>query len=132
MAIEINPETVCFLIDRAHEFQTAEGGPDMVDTGLDVADEDFAASPLETAEESNPVYSEMVSTIGDLEPDQQVCLVALMWLGRGDYSLDEWGVALEAAGQAFNNRTADYLISTPLLGDYLQEGLSLHGYTCED
>jgi len=34
-------------------------------------------------------YEELKTTIEDLEPDQQVCLVALMWLGRGDFTLED-------------------------------------------
>ena len=29
-------------------------------------------------------------------------------------------------------RTADYLLGTPLLGDFLEEGLSLLGRACEE
>ena len=76
-------------------------------------------------------YSELVSTINDLEPDQQISLVALMWLGRGDYTFDEWNEALAQAADVHNERTADYLIATPLLSDYLEEGLSIHGYSDE-
>ena len=46
-----------------------------------------------------------------------------MWLGRGDYTLDEWDKALTDAGDSWNPRTAEYLIGTPLLADYLTEGL---------
>ncbi len=47
-----------------------------------------------------------------------------MWLGRGDYSLEEWQSALERAGESWNERSAEYLIRTPLLADYLSEGLA--------
>lgn len=77
-------------------------------------------------------YQELRLTINDLEPDQQVCLVALMWLGRGDFILEEWSDALEQARAAFTARTAEYLISTPLVADYLEEGLHAHGYSCTD
>jgi hypothetical protein len=61
-----------------------------------------------------------------------VNLVALAWLGRGDYTADEWDAALEAARDAHNARTAEYLLGIPLLGDFLEEGLSLMGESCED
>ncbi len=50
-------------------------------------------------------------------------LVALMWMGRGDYSIDEWEDAIEQAKDQWTDHTAEYLISTPLLSDYLAEGL---------
>lgn len=60
-----------------------------------------------------------------------MCLVALMWLGRGDFTLEDWEDAIATALAAYNARSADYLIATPLVADYLQEGLSLHGYECD-
>ena len=50
-------------------------------------------------------------------------LVALMWVGRGDYSLEEWEEALQFAEETWTENTAEYLIGTPLLADYLAEGL---------
>jgi hypothetical protein len=50
-------------------------------------------------------------------------LVALMWVGRGDYSLEEWDEALKFAEETWTERTAEYLVGTPLLADFLAEGL---------
>ena len=74
----------------------------------------------------------MKSTIEDLEPDQQVQLVALMWLGRGTFSTEEWEDALQEAGDSWNENTANYLIGTPLLANYLEEGLVQLGYSSTD
>ena len=76
-----------------------------------------------------PVFQELKTMIDDLEPDQQVSLVALMWVGRGDYAAAEWNSAIEQAKDSWNQRTADYLIGTPLVADYLGEGLDQLGYT---
>ncbi|HEY7672753.1 MAG TPA: DUF3775 domain-containing protein [Gammaproteobacteria bacterium] len=108
--LNLNPETVRFIIDKAHEFQML---------GDDAADDSI--------EGSDPAYAELKATIDDLEPDQQVSLVSLMWLGRGDYAPDEWERALTDARASWNKRTAEYLIGTPLLADYLTEGLEQLG-----
>jgi len=105
----LNPETVRFIIDKAHEFQML---------GADSSDD---------ADEADPAYAELKATINDLEPDQQISLVGLMWLGRGDYSAEEWQRALKDARDQWNARTAEYLIGTPLLADYLSEGLDRLG-----
>jgi hypothetical protein len=104
--LDINPETVRFIIERAHEFQML---------GQSEGDE--------SVEERDPAFAELKATIEDLEPDQQVSLVSLMWLGRGDYTFDEWEKALAQAGDSWTERTAEYLIGTPLLADYLTDGL---------
>ena len=64
--------------------------------------------------------------------EEQINLVALAWLGRGTYDKSEWSEALKIARQEHNNRTAQYLLGLPLLGDYLEEGLSQFGRRCSD
>ena len=119
---ELNRETVDFLIDKAHEFHAREEVtfPDEPE----IADEDWA-NQVSTDFSSDPYYQEIKTTVEDLEPDQQVSLVALMWLGRGDFSLSEWDQALRSAQESWNTHTAEYLIGTSLLADYLAEGLEL-------
>jgi hypothetical protein len=124
--IDLNPENVWFIINHLREFQ-AQDSVDLDDGGQDPDDADLAEH-LESHTEDE-LFTELTSTIDDLEPDQQITLVALMWLGRGDFSLDEWDDALEEARDAWNGRTAAYLSATPLAADYLEEGLSLHGYS---
>lgn len=125
--IDVNPDTVCFIIDKAREFHAKEQ-VSIPETPTSPAD-DWAIQVL-ADHLDDFTYRELKTTINDLEPDQQVCLVALMWLGRGDFSLEEWNDALAQARDAHNNRSADYLIATPLVADYLEEGLNAHGYTC--
>lgn len=69
-------------------------------------------------------FQELKTKIDDLEPEQQMTLVALMWFGRGDFTAEEWEDACAIARESWNHRTAEYLIGTPLVADYLQEGLS--------
>jgi hypothetical protein len=112
--LDVNPETIRFIIDKAQEFQMlGQGGPDDRPDGWD------------------PSYAELKTTIDDLEPDQQMNLVGLMWLGRGDYAAAEWERALADARERWNARTAEYLIGTPLLADYLAAGLEQLGYPRE-
>ena len=123
--ISVNPETVQFVIDKAQEFHAKEQ-VSIPEEPLSPAD-DWARQVL-ADHVDDPTYEELVATINDLDPDQQVCLVALMWLGRGDYAIEEWEVALEMAQERRSGPTADYLIAKPLLATYLREGLALHGY----
>ena len=118
--LELNRETVLFIIDKAHEFHVKEGVT-IPEESLSPSD-DWGRQAL-AAHGNDPGVEEFRSTIDDLEPDQQVMLVALMWVGRGDYALEEWDDALSQARDSWNKRTADYLIGTPMLADYLAEGL---------
>lgn len=123
--IDLNPETVTNIAEVAREFQ-AFASMEPNESAADPANGDALGQLTEW--HGDPVYLELKNVIDDLEPDQQATLVALMWLGRGDYELDDWGDALEYANEVEGVPTAEYLIATPLLADYLLEGLSLHGY----
>ena len=129
--LNINPQTVCFIIARAKEFQTDETTftPDEVPS----QDNDWLAGALQeyTGDTS---YQEVKAVVDDLDPDQQVALIALMWLGRGDYDVEDWESAYADAEAAddLTSQTIEYLMATPLVADYLEEGLALLGYDCED
>jgi hypothetical protein len=117
---ELNRDIVRFLIDKAHEFHARDDVTFSEEP--EVADE-YWSSQVESDFGGDPYYQELKTTIDDLEPDQQISLVALMWVGRGDFSITEWTEAVENAEESWTDHTADYLIGTALLADYLAEGL---------
>lgn len=65
--------------------------------------------------------------IADLAEDEQHALVALTWIGREDFSGDEYAEAVAMARQEALNATEDYLIDIPTLADYLEAGLEALG-----
>lgn len=122
--LDVNPETVCFIIVKAHEFHAKEGVVLPED-----ASTDWGAQIL--ADHADDLtFAEVKSTIEDLEPDQLAQLVALMWIGRGDFDASEWDAAVEEARANQTAHTAEYLMGTPLVADYLEEGLAQMGYGC--
>ena len=127
--LDLNPDTICFLIDKAHEFHAKEEVviPEVPGSPT----EDWALQVL-ADHADDATFQEFKTTVADLDRDQQAQLVALLWLGRGDYEVDEWSEAVAEAGRMWNSRTAEYLIAHPLLADYLEEGLGLLDYSCED
>lgn len=127
--LDLNPETVCRIIDKAHEFHAKE----QVVIPEEPANPsgDWARQVL-ADHVGDPTYRELKTIIEDLEPDQQVSLVALMWVGRGDFDESEWSDALAQARDSWTEHAADYVIATPLVADYLEEGLAALGYSCEE
>ena len=126
--LDLNPDTVCFLIAKARVFHSKEQVvlPDPSDSPADDWGRQVLADHGDDA-----VFQEFKSTVDDLEPDQQQSLVALMWLGRGEFDPDEWEEALAEASDSWTDATAEYLIAHPQLADHLLEGLDLLGYSCE-
>ena len=127
--LAITPEKVCFLIIKAREFDVKDAVTEP-DPGSNPSD-DMDYSVLEDHAD-DPVVEEITSFVDSLSVDEQVDLVALAWLGRGDYTATDWPAVRGEAAGAHNNQTAAYLLGLPLLGDYLEEGLSLLGYSCEE
>jgi Protein of unknown function (DUF3775) len=80
----------------------------------------------------NPAYRELVDAIDSLSDAERIEVLALVWLGRGDYSKEEWREALEEARPIHDPKETAYLVGTPLLGNYLGEGLAELGYSIED
>jgi hypothetical protein len=89
------------------------------------------ASVLE-ARANDPVAEEIRSFVNAMDEDQQIDLVALTWVGRGDFGINEWKYARDQAAAAHNERTADYLLGLPLLSEFLEGALSDFGKSCED
>jgi hypothetical protein len=95
------------------------------------ATDDAMSSVLEDRPD-DPVAQELRGFIGALNEDEQIDLVALTWLGRGDGTISDWDDLRAEASRAHNKRTAAYLLGIPLLPDYLEEGLAEFGLSCDE
>ena len=100
------------------------------DLATDLSDDDMSYGSEDDSKETD--RSELSGFIRGLNIDEQIDLVALTWLGRGDGDLENWRDLRAEAARAHNKRTASYLIGTPMLADYLEEALSQFGKSAED
>jgi hypothetical protein len=126
--LSISPEKVAFVVTKIHQSEMESSEPELL---TDLTDDDIVhGSGGGRGRDTD--RSELVSFIQGLNVDEQIDLVTLTWLGRGDGSLESWDELRAQAAQAHNNRTATYLIETPMLGDYLEEALSEFGLSLED
>ncbi|GMR18291.1 MAG: hypothetical protein BMS9Abin33_0697 [Gammaproteobacteria bacterium] len=127
--LELNPKLVCNLIVRAQEFHTKE---EVVIPEPPLSPTDNWVYQVLADHVDDQTFLEVKALIDDMEPDQQASLVALMWIGRGDYEVSELAGAKADALEDARKRSAEYLFAHPLVADYLREGLELLGYSCED
>ena len=127
--LPIDPDKVCHIIPKARAF---DAKTDVVepDPGSNMAEDEM----LEVLEDypDDATEDELREFIRGLNEEEQVALVALAWIGRGSFAVEEWRDAMEEARHAHNDRTAEYLMGLPLLGDYLAEGLAAFGHTCDE
>jgi len=127
--LSISREKVCYIIVKAREFDAKDV----------VTDPDDASNPTDDAMVSvledhrdDPVVEEIAAAIFAMSEDEQIDLVTLAWLGRGDGSLEDWPELRAEAARAHNKRTASYLLGMPLLADYLDEALAQFGHSCDE
>jgi hypothetical protein len=127
--LSISTEKICFIVAKAREFDTKD-----VVTIPDDASNPSDDRMIEVLEDrpDDPVLEELRSLIGAMSEDEQIDLVALVWLGRGDAGSEGWQELRSEAERAHNRRTASYLLAMPLLPNYLEDGLAELGFSCEE
>jgi hypothetical protein len=125
--LSISPEKAFFIVAKSRQSDSKATESDLV---TDLSDDDTSYGLDDHSSQTD--RSELSTFIRGLNVDEQIDLVALMWLGRGDGDLDNWRDLRAEAERAHNNRTASYLIGTPMLADYLEEALSQFGKSFED
>jgi hypothetical protein len=125
--LNISLEKVCFVIAKARELDV-KVAPEELD---DASDEDMMQRILEDYAD-DPTFEELRSFLLDQNDDELKELLALAWLGRGDFGIEEWRDGLRRMGDVRQYHTADYLLGTPLLADFLEEGLSQFGLSCTE
>lgn len=119
--LALDKETIYNLLDRARQYQVKD------DFALFDMDDDMDFLQLVSDYNSDFIYQEIATFINDLREDQQATLVALMYVGRGDYSANEWFEAYRLAQSELGDHTGEYLLSRPLVADDIAQALNLLG-----
>lgn len=127
--LTIPVEKACFIIVKAREFDAKDPASES-DPASNPSDDKGVAVLEEHADD--PVAEELASSIEALSEDEQIDLVALAWLGRDGTGPDDWPEIRREAARAHNDRTASYLLGMPMLADFVEEGLSMLGRSCEE
>jgi hypothetical protein len=125
--LTVSPETAFYIIVKAREFDE-QVEPTDPDSGSNPSD-DREVDVLEE-EADDPVEQELEAALVARNVDEQLDLIALMWLGRGDFPT--FAEARKEASDMRDKHIPRYLIGTPKLGDYLEEGLAQLGISLED
>ncbi len=129
--LTIAPDTVRLIIEKARTVSAAvnedyqDGAEHEVEIDADAHDPHHHDG-LAEEETEDLTERELRQIIRELNVDEAAELIALTWIGRGDYDAAEFSDAVAEARQR-NYRPARYLLGIPLLGDYLEEGLEAIG-----
>jgi hypothetical protein len=76
--------------------------------------------------------AEFDGAVEALDEDEAADLVALLWIGRGDFDPEDWEEARETALEEATAPLATYLKAEPQLADHLEAGLELLGRSARD
>jgi hypothetical protein len=130
--LSIDPETVRLFVLKARAIGAGvkddytAGGDHEIE--LDDRSRDAHHHDGLAEEESDDLTGEELrELIADLNVDETAELIALMWLGRGDYERSECKTAVDEARRRDRRKAAAYLLGMPLLAELLEEGLETLG-----
>src|SRR3990170_612523 len=130
--LSIGPDTVRLFILKAKALSAAvnedyaDGAEHEVELDGEAHDNHHHDGLVEERSE-DLTEEELRELINDLNVDEAAELIALAWVGRGDYEAAEWNEAVNEARQRTNKRVSKYLLGMPMLGDWLEEGLEAIG-----
>lgn len=125
--LTLDPDTAFFILLKAREYnaKTPDTDPDEGSNPSDDREVDVLESRPDDA-----TAQEIGGAIAPLNEDQKLDLVALAWIGRGDFGFDEWAEARTSARDVGN--VARHLLEMPALDDYLGDALAELGYSLDD
>ena len=128
--MDIALDKVCELILRARAVDVKEGVTDPASGSNPIDD---GSADVLTSAADDMTESEIREMIAGLNEDERHDLIALVYIGRGDFEPEEWGDAVRLAREredAASLSTADWLLGIPNLADLLDEGLAATGRSC--
>ncbi len=124
----ISLETVATIVDQARALQGQE------EAGAEELAEEDDSEAAQLGEENEELTEESLHDfIDQLNEDEQAALIALAWVGRGDYGPEEWEEAVRLAAERNEGSDAGtYLLGMEMLGDLLAEGVAAFGLSIEE
>ncbi|MCT4578395.1 DUF3775 domain-containing protein [Donghicola sp.] len=121
--LRISSSKVAQIILLAHELRMNSGE-------MEILTEDLSEDEVQTMGRMDD--DAIRSFIGDLNEEEQTDLIALAWIGRDTFTVDEVDEARATVVSEATSETADYLLGMPELAEYLESGLDAFGISAED
>jgi len=123
----VSLETVATVVDLSRALQGKE------ETDAEQVTEDANSESALLQETPDDMTEDALRQfIDELNEDEQASLIALAWIGRGDYGSEDWDEARSLAAERNQTDAAAYLMDMEMLGDLLAEGVAAFGLSIED
>lgn len=140
-------ETLKTIIERAREFEFVDDDEDLeaedededAESDIESDDDDdamvaMADDDLDEDEEleDDAEEEEIYKILEALSPAELAELLALSWVGEGDYDRNNWDEAMSAAHALTTDDRIVHLAENPMLADSIERGLTALGYEISD
>ena len=122
-------DKLAYIVEKAREFDAEVPADPDADDGSNPIDDGDQAILFDTPD--NPTEAELRDALDGLNQPEREEVLALLWLGRGDYDAASWHEALRDARDTADEAETGYLVGTPLLADYIEAGLDALGLSLE-
>jgi CheY-like chemotaxis protein len=134
--LRISTEKVCALMEAGRELGGRSQTAASIQTGAGAVDDDTGGDDglLQTldAVPNDPTRQQIVEMIAGLNVAEQADLLALLFVGRGDYGIEAWDEAVAEATDRLAAGDPDYLVGDMGMPEYLADGLEAFGRACEE
>jgi hypothetical protein len=129
-------ETLCRIVLRAREYEAQTPSDYDSDEAADnVDDEDEGSLSVLDDSINDSVEEELRSILEDLGEDQLMEVLALCWVGTGNYEAADWDEALQEAQEMHEDgggeALIDELLEMPMLPSVLEAGLAAFDLSCD-
>ena len=127
--LNISDEKLTFIILKAREFDAKVEAVEP-DPGSNPIDDDDRGVLEDFAEDRTE--AELRDALKALNEDEAIDIIAMLWVGRGDFDREDFEDARRLAAERHRRDSADYLMGNPTLSDDLEEGAETLGHSLID
>ncbi len=128
--LRIPVDKLCVIVAMARE---AMGGEPAVHETAEADRGEEGGFPSSEEYESERSYDALFDYVDSLNCDELADLLALLWVGRGDFAAEEWPEAQRQAEAEFADGDAlAEIVQDPMLPDDVTAGAEALGYSCPD
>ncbi len=131
--LSLDPATVRIFIDKAKavaadlNLENLDQSADTIEFDAERLEDTHHHDGLAEEEAEDLTGEELKELIDDLNTDEAASLVAIAWVGRGDFEPHDYKSAIEEARARAEGSTSGYLMGMPLLAEHLEAGLDALG-----
>ncbi|MFK7792872.1 MAG: DUF3775 domain-containing protein [Devosiaceae bacterium] len=131
--LALDPATIRIFIGKAKavaadlDMENLDQTADTIEFDAERLEDSHHHDGLAEEEAEDLTGEELKELIDDLNTDEAAALVAIAWIGRGDFEASDFANVVEEASARAEGATSSYLMGMPLLAEHWEAGLDALG-----